>query len=238
MKFLKKIASSFGYNLTRKHKSETLKEIFFERNKNNKCDFLFDVGANVGSFFSEYHKFFKKTFVFEPNKNLYKSLSVKFEKFNNIQCYSDGVGNVNEEKTFYITADRDSSLSSIKKQSIEMNKILRHTNIIEDYKINVIKLSDFIRNNNLYKNNFFLKIDTQGNDLEVLLGLEEFIENVKFIKIELPVINLYETSYNYNDINEFMKTNKFKPVYLEHISRNKDAELVEYDALFEKMNNE
>lgn len=237
MKILKKIASSFGYNLTRKHKSETLKEIFAERVKNNKCDFLIDVGANVGNFFSEYHNFFKKTFIFEPNKNLHMYLKKKFEKFNDISFFSDGVGNKNEEKTFYITADRNSSLSSVKKQSAEMNKVLRNTNIIDKYKINIIKLSDFIRNNNFSKNNFFLKIDTQGNDLEVLLGLEEFIENIKFIKIELPVINLYETSYDYNDINQFMKNNKFKPVYLEHLSRNKDAELVEYDVLFEKIIN-
>ncbi|MDB3987148.1 FkbM family methyltransferase, partial [Candidatus Pelagibacter sp.] len=113
---------------------------------------------------------------------------------------------------------------------------LRNTHIIDVYKINIIKLSDFIKKNNLHQNNFFLKVDTQGNDLEVLLGLEEFINNVKFIKIELPVINLYETSYNYNDINDFMKINKFKPVYLEHLSRSKNAELVEYDVLFEKIN--
>mgnify|MGYP004003917485 FL=1 len=235
MKILKKIANTFGYNLTRKHKSETLKEIFYERIKKNDCDFLIDVGANVGNFFHEYHRFFKKTFVFEPNKNLFNTLKNKFEKFKDIEFYSDGVGHKGEQKTFYITGDRDGSLSSIKNQSKIMSSILRHTNIIEEYNINIIKLSNFIKNNNFHKNSFFLKIDTLGNDLEVLLGLEEFINNVRFIKVELPVINLYETSYNYNDINEFMKINKFKPVYLEHISRTKDAELVEYDALFEKI---
>tara|TARA_B110000008_G_C16927042_1_gene547147 strand:- start:222 stop:932 length:711 start_codon:yes stop_codon:yes gene_type:complete len=234
MKILKKIADSFGYNLTRKHKSETLKEIFDERVKKNNCDFLIDVGANVGNFFSEYHRSFKKTFIFEPNKHLFTHLKNNFKKFDDIEFYSDGVGNKNEEKTFYITADRDHSLSSIKKHSNEMNKILRNTNIIEEYKINIIKLCDFIKENNFQKNNFFLKVDTQGNDLEVLMGLEEFIKNVKFIKIELPVINLYDTNYTYDDINEFMKNNRFKPLYFEHLSRNKDAELVEYDVLFEK----
>ena len=236
MKVLKKIANFLGYNLTRKHKSETLKEIFDERINENSCDFLIDVGANVGNFFSEYHKSFKKTFAFEPNKRLFKQLKKNFKKYNDIEFYSYGVGNKDEEKIFHITADRDSSLSSIKNQSIEMNRVLRNTHIIDVYKINIIKLSDFIKKNNLHQNNFFLKVDTQGNDLEVLLGLEEFINNVKFIKIELPVINLYETSYNYNDINDFMKINKFKPVYLEHLSRSKNAELVEYDVLFEKIN--
>ena len=100
MKILKKIASSFGYNLTRKHKSETLKEIFDERFKKNNCDFLIDVGANVGNFFSEYHKSFKKTFAFEPNKNLFKHIKNNFEKFDDIEFYSDGVGNKNEKKNF------------------------------------------------------------------------------------------------------------------------------------------
>ena len=155
MKILKKIASSFGYNLTRKYKSETSKEIFNERIIKNNCDYLIDVGANMGNFFSDYHKSFKKTFAFEPNKNLLKILNNKFKEFNDIEFYSEGIGNINEEKLFYITGDRDSSLSSIKKQSSTISKILRNSDIVEEYKINIIKLSDFIKRNNLHKNSFF-----------------------------------------------------------------------------------
>ena len=66
-------------------------------------------------FFLNITNFLKKRLFLNLIEDLYKSLSIRFEKFNDIHCYSDGVGNVNEEKTFYVTADRDSSLSSIKK---------------------------------------------------------------------------------------------------------------------------
>ena len=43
MNVLKKIANSFGYSLTRKHKTDSLKELLSLRLKYNPCDYLIDV---------------------------------------------------------------------------------------------------------------------------------------------------------------------------------------------------
>ena len=40
MNVLKKIANSFGYSLTRKHKTDSLKELLSLRLKYNPCDYL------------------------------------------------------------------------------------------------------------------------------------------------------------------------------------------------------
>lgn len=63
---------------------------------------MLDVGTNVGNFFSDYHKSFKKTYAFEPNKNLLKILDNKFKKFDDINCYPESVGNKNEEIFFIL----------------------------------------------------------------------------------------------------------------------------------------
>ena len=66
-----------------------------------------------------------------------------------------------------------------------------------------------------------------------------FFNNIFDIEInELPdkeyLKAIYEINYNFYNINKFMKSYNFYPLYIEHISRNKVGELVEYDAVFEK----
>ena len=69
------------------------------------------------------------------------------------------------------------------------------------------------------------------------MGLGKYISSIKFIKIEMPCINLYQSDYNHWDILYYLKQNNFKPVFFEHISRKKDGQLIEYDCFFERDNN-
>ena len=237
MNVLKKIANSFGYSLTRKHKTDSLKELLSLRLKYNPCDYLIDVGSNIGDFCDEYSEMFSKSFCFEPNKELFLGLKKKFSKKNNIIINELGVGDTNEKKKFYVTNDKGKTLSSIKKQSENMSELLRNTEVVDNYEIEIVKLYDYIIKEKLINNTFFLKTDTQGNDIEVLYGLKEFIKKVKFIKIEMPVINIYEINYKFEQINDFMKKNLYKPLYIQHLTRSKKGELVEYDTVFEKIEN-
>ena len=136
----------------------------------------------------------------------------------------------------YITNDKGNTLSSIKRQNNIIHEILRNTNIVDKKKIELTSLSDFIVRENLENKTFFLKTDTQGNDLEVLRGLKNFIKNIKYIKIEMPVVNIYDINYRYNEINKFMELHNFEPLYFQHITRSKKGKLIEYDAVFEKKN--
>ena len=148
-----------------------------------------------------------------------------------------GVGDTNKKTNFYVTNDKGKTLSSIKKQSENMSKLLRNTEVVDNYEIEIVKLYDYIIKEKLINNTFFLKTDTQGNDIEVLYGLKEFIKKVKFIKIEMPVINIYEINYKFEQINDFMKKNLYKPLYIQHLTRSKKGELIEYDTVFEKIEN-
>ena len=234
MKVLKKVANFFGYSLTRKHKTESLIDLIKLRLIMNPCDYLIDVGANVGDFSFNFRQIFNNLICFEPNRNLISILNQKFKNNNNVKILNLGVGDKKESRNFYITNDKGKTLSSIKKQNNIIHKILKDTRIVDQYNINIITLHDFIIENNLQEKSLFLKIDTQGNDLEVLYGLKKFIKNVKFIKIEMPVINIYDINYNFSKINEFMDQNNFIPLYTEHITRDKSGRLVEYDVVFER----
>ena len=87
----------------------------------------------------------------------------------------------------------------------------------------------------MYKK-IFLKSDTQGNDLETLESLGQFIKNVNFINIEVSIINLYENNYNHWKVLDFLKNNNFEPIFFDHGIRDKKGKLIECDILFEKQN--
>ena len=234
MKILKKLFNYFGYSITRKHKSESLENLLKLRLEKNPCDCLIDVGSNVGDFLHEYCSFFTKSYAFEPNYELIPELKKRFISNHNIEIFNEGVGLINENTYLNLTNDKGKTLSSIKKQNKIINEILRNTKVIDTKMIKIINLHNFIKNKKIQDKSFFLKTDTQGNDLEVLLGLKEFIKKIKFIKIEMPIINIYEIDYNYNQINKFMEDNKFVPLYFQHLSRGKSGKLIEYDVVFEK----
>ena len=230
---IRKIFSLFGYTVSRPHKSVSIDEIIKLRLKDLPADILLDVGANKGAFTEYFKNEFEVYYLFEPNPNLVKYLKSNFKK-NNYKILDFGTGKANEKIILNITNDNGSSLSSIKEHSAELSKNFRNTNIINKVEVEIKRLDHYLNNIEIKDKKIFLKVDTQGNDLETLIGLGSYIENVIFIKIEMPCINLYKSSYNHWDILDYLKKNNFKPVYFENISRTKNGHLIEYDCFFER----
>jgi FkbM family methyltransferase len=149
-------------------------------------DVVFDIGANVGSW-SKYvllksDKIFLNSF--EPVKSTYDILCKNFIN-TNVKCYNYAVSKNNEDKVFYFYGPtlQLSELSTLYKRGDDVeNKFnLKH------HKINVkcITVDTFCKDNNI---NYidFLKIDTEGAELDVLEGSYEMINNdkVKYIQFE------------------------------------------------------
>ena len=230
---LKKLFSLFGYTLSRPHKSISMDEIIKLRLRYLPTDILLDIGANKGVFTKCFRDEFKDFHLFEPNPDLVRSLKNQF-KTNNYKIIKFGTGDINEKVLLNITNDNGSSLSSIKKQTVELKNNFRNTNIVKKVEVEIKRLDHYLNKIELNDKKIFLKIDTQGNDFETLIGLGKYIRNVSFIKIEMPCINLYNSSYNHWDILDYLQNYNFKPVYFENISRTKKGQLIEYDCFFEK----
>ena len=231
---LRKIFNFFGYTFSRSKKSTSLDEIIKLRLKFEKVDILLDVGANKGKFTEYFINDFRNCYLFEPNPKLINTLKLKFVDNKNVKILNFALGKTNENKTLYVTNDSAISLSSIKSQTTELKKNFRNTEVVKEIEVEVKRLDDFLNSHILNNSNIFLKTDTQGNDLETLIGLGNFINKVKFVKIEMPCIKLYNSTYNHWDILDFLKKNNFKPVHFENISRTKKGELIEYDCFFER----
>ena len=74
---------------------------------------------------------------------------------------------------------------------------------IDTYKVDCIRLDDFIKENKITDIIDFIKIDTQGHDLNVIKSLGKYKSNVREIVCEVQTIN-YELYKNQSDKKELL----------------------------------
>ena len=78
--------------------------------------------------------------------------------------------------------------------------------------IKIILLRDYLINNKIEKIDL-LKIDTEGYEYEVILGLRQEIKKVEYIYFEHHFDNMILKNYKLRDINQKLLENNFKQVF-------------------------
>jgi FkbM family methyltransferase len=95
-------------------------------------------------------------------------------------------------------------------------------------------LDNLVVSNNLSKPDF-IKIDTQGSELDILSGAESIIKDVKIIYCECPIVQYNLGSPNIQEYLDFFKNLNFVPVtilenhYMENILVQIDIMFMRYD---------
>ena len=150
----------------------------------------------------------------------------KFKNNKNIFLNNFALGDKTEEKEFNITAQTwNSSFNKInsgkdwlKARSKELNTtepgpIVKDFNVTSTQKVNVIRLDDYYKDNNIDKIDL-LKIDTQGYEDKVLEGsLNTIKENkIKAIMTEIIFDDIYDKYFSFSDIEKFIVPNNFRMV--------------------------
>ena len=165
---------------------------------------IFDVGANIGKSILTAREVFPKAriYPFEPFKDTYNTL-VKNVTSKKVSCYQLALGS--EDKNLQIKVDalskkscmnslihdniNDSSLENIKEETVEIQKLDTFYNI---HKIRSID---------------YLKIDTEGFDMEVLKGAIEILteKSVFFIQVEAGMNKFNDRHISFTEIDSFLK---------------------------------
>ncbi len=170
---------------------EILKKAFEIELKNS--TFL-DIGANIGNHSLFFQSYFKKIVSFEPQKQTFKILSINTEQYDNIYTKNFGLDLENKNVKFYIPIDNN-GMASPKIKSINTYE--------EDVELRKIDHND-------YKNVGFIKIDVEGNELNVLISLNEIINQT------LPVIS-FELNQNISSrkkILDFLHSKGYSTFYV------------------------
>jgi FkbM family methyltransferase len=168
-------------------------EKFFMSIKNN-INIIFDVGCRDNS---EYINFSGEVHYFDPITKFIEILKNQ-TNLNKISYFNNfGLGNENKEVYYY--PRYESFYNRIKSCHIndDSNKIL----------LNIKKGNDYIISKNI-QNIDFLKIDTEGYELDVLQGFEDFLKNIKIIQFEYGGTFL-DNNIKLIDVIKYLESNGF-----------------------------
>jgi FkbM family methyltransferase len=164
---------------------------FLKKHFQDKQDLvLFDVGANVGEYSVMLNNAFPKSLIcaFEPNFNTFKVLSQTLGNLD-VKPYQLGLGSKCCNKKMYTYShDHTSGHASVYKDVLTD---LHRANEIIEIDFEITNVDTFCEKNHVYHIDF-MKIDTEGHELEVLIGAADMISNKKIdiIQFEFNEMNI------------------------------------------------
>lgn len=196
---------------------------FYKNNLKKETTAILDIGANKGQSIDFFLKINPKSEIdaFEPNKKLFNILKKKYEKAENIRLHNFGVSNLNGELLFHENIlDETSTFEELNPDSKYLEKkakvlgVTKESIIVDNYKVSVIRLHDFIKNNP-GKEYDVLKIDVEGHELQCLKGL--FVEEnayfpVRYIQLESHNDDMYLSNSQHQDITNILSKNGFEKI--------------------------
>jgi FkbM family methyltransferase len=213
-----------------------LRDILFNLGVN--C--IIDVGANDGTWASRMRDMgYKGQIVsFEPIISEYEKLKSKLGSDSHWRAYNVALGAKNEVKKFnVIRSNGDATvLSSFLTPSGEYFR--DQSNVIERVETIEIRPLDSMIDEivqSIETPAVFLKIDTQGYDLEVLKGAKQCIQLVVALQSELSVTPIYEESPHYLDALSVFEKLGFSLMNLSVVSRSQTQAILEYDCVMARM---
>lgn len=179
---------------------------------------VFDIGAHKGSWAQEYHKRFRhaEIILFEANPVHRDALAST-----GYRCYITLLSDVKKSITFF---NKGGTGDSYYKEN---------TNVyadIEGAKMQAVTLDDIVRSEQLLSPDF-LKIDTQGSEIDILNGAQDVLRGVNFILLECPIFEYNVGAPQMNEYVRFLEGIGFHPYSLVEIHQLRGL-LTQVDILF------
>lgn len=186
---------------------------------------IYDIGSNKG-LWSRSRRFFYPNasfFLFEPNVN-HNRLSRKFGTVFNVV-----LSDVRKKVNFYQSDKTDGTGDSYYKE----NSLHYRNNF--GIEMDAVPLIDLIRDNGLPIPDY-IKIDTQGAELDIIKGAEEILNEVCMISLEINMYDYNEAAPNLVEIFSYLEEKGFyaRSIIEQHINRTKfeNGILNQIDVLF------
>ena len=182
----------------------------------SKIKSVLDIGANIGQFSYTLKKGYPSLSIysFEPNKEIFPILQKNLKNFQNLNVYNLGLGEKDEQKTFYFSPEA-SAEGSFYQENIHQNY---HRENMKKTRVKIINLSKNLKKLSLPRKYDLVKVDVEGAEMEVLKSLK----NIDFNYLCIEVSIKRKGSGTLKDITSFLakhKKGKPKLLYLAGMGR-------------------
>ena len=167
-----------------------------------RIDCVLDVGGNAGQFY----RFLRRSVgytgtvvTFEPLPHLAHALRKSARRDTRWHIHDVAIGSACETKTLNVMAS--SPLSSFLMPSSDEDDQLRELNrVVDKVEVRVRTLTEALKELKGPINRFYLKLDTQGFELECLRGASDVLPMIPALQVELSVSPLYDGMPPYYEV--------------------------------------
>ena len=222
--------NKYGYECIRKKKNPTLKSHLFNLIDQYLIDIVIDVGANHGQFGNLLRSIGYKGEIlsFEPTKKSFEILSEASSRDDRWKIYPLGLGDkkISEKINIFESSDFNSLL-----QPNDMGKATFKNKLkkLHSESINIETLNRILAPHALKGRRIFLKMDTQGYDLNVFKGASKYYSNIACLLTEISLQPIYQKMPDYHETLSFYESKGFAVSGLYPVSRQKDSSVIEMD---------
>jgi FkbM family methyltransferase len=204
----------------------------------NDAPVILDIGANSGQSLLKFKQWWPEAEIhcFEPQEECWDDLMTCRMRYDQESIFINkcAVGDQPVEEKLFYAHDIHSGLSGfnkinlLSKDSIDLAESRKNKNnspvpygegLNKERTVRVIRLDDYARKSNLNKADL-VKIDTQTHEVEVLLGMGEFLSKSKVVTCELKLYDYYEKTLSFTDIEKPLHEAGFSLYDIPHIAKN------------------
>ena len=178
-----------------------------------KIDCVFDVGANTGQYAAmlRNHASYSGPIIsFEPNPDVSAVLKSKAQRDPCWFVEEIAVGSSTEQAKFNITVE-DQLASLHKPQTTDMEVFSAAATIsrVIDVKVSTLEIELYKYRQKLRFKRPFLKMDTQGHDIDVARGAGTMLREFVGLQSELAIKRIYENAPSYDEALRFYADSGF-----------------------------
>ena len=180
----------------------------FDIIKAHDINIVLDVGSNDGDFGRDIRdRGYKGVIVsFEPNPLVFDRLKKAISGDHLWSAHRLALGEEDRDSTLFLA--EDDTMSSLKNLTVFGQQT--GAMVVNTTKVEVARLDTFLLQNPQLLKNIYLKIDTQGYEMEVLQGAGSLLKCIKAIQAEISLVHTYDNELDWLAVIGWMRDQKFE----------------------------
>lgn len=237
-----RIAESLGYELVkikkRRKMHDSLESSLAHVLEAQGVNCVIDVGANMGQYGNLLRQigYSGRIISFEPVRASFEILARKVASDSNWSCQPCALGREDETRSINVMSSSVFS-SFLQANSFAVRRFNTAVGVerVEDVEVRRLDsaFNDLIRA--IDEPRVFLKMDTQGFDLEVFFGASSCLDHIVGLQSELSLIPIYEGMPSFVEAIETYRRHDFQVTHIHPVSRDSSRlALLEVDCVMSK----